>query len=213
MNQIKAIGFDLDNTLYAQTQEIKEIIEGNISTKASELLGVSKDLALRDYLQYHSELQSGRRSLMHMGINEGLANIIVEEAVVNSNILNYLERDQRLVDMLNNLKIKYELFLITTSTKDNSINKLNALGIVYDIFDPRLYRDSQYLRDDGSAFKYITGYLNLNLDELMFVGDREKIDIIPAKKLGVTTAIVNAKSEHADYQLEEIYDLEKILLT
>ena len=46
----------------------------------------------------------------------------------------------------------------------------------------------------------------------MFVGDREKSDILPAKKLGIKTAIVNSMSQSADYQLKTIYDLEEILL-
>ena len=46
---------------------------------------------------------------------------------------------------------------------------------------------------------------------MMFVGDREKVDIIPAAKLGMLTAIVNAKSELAHFELQAIHDLEKIL--
>ena len=64
---------------------------------------------------------------------------------------------------------------------------------------------------NGSVFIYVADYHKLSFNNMMFVGDREKTDIIPAKKLGITTFIVNANSDSADYQLDEIYNLEKIL--
>jgi len=54
--------------------------------------------------------------------------------------------------------------------------------------------------------------LKIELSELFFVGDREEVDILPALKFGITTAIVNSSSNAASYELKKIYDLEKILL-
>ncbi len=207
---IDLVGFDLDKTLYKPNPVIDDKITDYVCRKGSEFLKQDYDSVRNKYDELFIKTQSGKDSLSLMGVENAVD--IIQEALEYSDIASILERDDRLVRTMHKLKNNFKLFLITGSGRKISTDKLSALGIDENIFFPRLYADSNYKRKDGSAFNYISNMCNVPFERMMFVGDREKADILPAKKLGMTTAIVNERSNQADYQLKEIYDLEHILL-
>ena len=65
ISEIKAIGFDLDNTLYKITDEINELIREYACIRASEELGLPYAVVRNQFNHFYSENQSGSRSLMH----------------------------------------------------------------------------------------------------------------------------------------------------
>jgi FMN phosphatase YigB (HAD superfamily) len=169
------------------------------------------DVVRKVFQKANSELQSARRSLSLLGIPIEDGKLFVQEALENANIAKALKEDKRLCYMMSNIVDKYHVYLITSSSKDQTKKKLNALGLETKLFYPLLDSDAKYLRDDGQAFTHVSAILNVPLADMMFVGDREKVDIIPGANLGMLTAIVNAKSDIANFQLSTIYELEKIL--
>jgi FMN phosphatase YigB (HAD superfamily) len=208
---VDAVGFDLDNTLYRETQEVKDIIMRYILTKASSLLEEPVEAIKPKYQQLYLASQSARQSLEALGI-PGAA-LLVQEALEQADVARILPRDERLVSLFDRLQKDYCLFLITGSSERQSLRKLQALGLEQTRFAVSLYAGSPYTRYDGTAFTYIASTTIIPLHRLFFIGDREQADIIPAKKLGIKTAIVHGTSTAADYQLEAIYDLERILLS
>jgi len=44
-------------------------------------------------------------------------------------------------------------------------------------------------------------------EEILYVGDRVKVDVLPAKEVGMKTGLVWDKSEKADYSFEKIEDI------
>lgn len=209
IEQITSLGFDLDNTLYRQGPEMNEKIQEYACRKASTLLSQPYETVRSRFDQNFSETQSGSRSLEAIGITNGRE--IIQEALENADIASVLKEDVRLQRMLDKLASSYKLFLITGSSKQIALGKLEAMGLLDPlVFNPTFYAESPYRREDGTAFQYVARLHNVGFDRMMFVGDREKVDIIPAKDLGIKTAIVNAASDLADIQLREIYELEKI---
>lgn len=206
---IALLGFDLDKTLYKPDPKIDERIQEYICRKASEILGVSYNEAKRRFHESYSKTQSGTLSLNDLGIENGFE--IVQEALENADVASVLERDGRLIEMLNRLSVPYRLFLLTSSNQDSALKKLSALGINPKIFSPAFYGYPPSERVNGLPFPEISRQYGVPFERMMFVGDRENVDIIPAKQLGIKTAIVHGKSSEADYQLDEIYDLEIIL--
>lgn len=211
MMDIKSVGFDFDNTLYEPNPEINEKIREYVCRHASEALNKSYASIRKKFDELYLETESGSESLKLLGISEG--KVLMQEALEKADIASVLKKDDRLVRVLSKLNESYRLFLITGSSERISLKKLGVLGINPDLFHPKLYFDSPFLREDGgSAFKYVSELHGVSLEQMMFVGDREQIDIIPANELGLTTAIVNGKSKIATYELLDIYELEEILL-
>lgn len=210
VEKIKAVGFDLDGTLYIKTKEIDDIIQEYIIKEASKLLKRPIEEVRVGFLESYRQTQSGSTSLNSLGIKEGKN--LVQEAVEYADIASVLKTDRELSAILTDLSCYYKLFLITSSPENAALSKLNALGIEDKIFQSKIYGESIYIRDDGSAFRYIANLFNIKLEEMMFIGDREKTDIVPASNLGITTAIVNNHSKLAAYNLKNIYQLREILL-
>ncbi len=209
--KIVHIGFDLDNTLFKPNARINEYIRSYACRQASELLGQSYEQVRSAFDEQFALLKSFRGSLRAVGIED--ATPIVQEALEQEEIVSLLQKDEALNAMLVRLSVRYGLFLITTNTEKVALRKLQALGIDADLFDPKIYEleNPLYIRRDGSAFHRVSQLQSIDLSQMLFVGDRESTDILPAKQLGMMTAIVNAKSSQADYQLEDIYQLEEIL--
>jgi HAD superfamily hydrolase (TIGR01549 family) len=206
---IKAVGFDLDNTLYVQTDEVRERIKEYIVEHASRTLGSDPSEFRSAYDEAFSQKRSARLALESLGIGDGLS--FVASALEDVDITSALSKNERLDFLLRRIAASYRTFLITGSMEEQALAKLEKLGIDPSTFEISLYAGSRYERTDGSAFRYIATRLGIAPEEMLFVGDREKVDILPARAAGLRTAIVNGTSEHAHYNLKEIYALEKIL--
>lgn len=211
---IEAVGFDVDNTLYKNTSELYAITQNQIIHLASQEKGGNYEETKQEFYKYFNELQSASKSLSKMGIDRSKAQAIVQRALETTDLTPVLHKNEKLSSLMRSLAERYKLFIITGGSPDFTRKKLSALGIEdhESLFKLQLYSDSQYRREDGSAFEYVSEQLSVPFGKMMFIGDREAVDIIPAKRLGLVTAIVNNSSKEADYSLDEIYALEHILL-
>ncbi|MEK6871615.1 MAG: HAD family hydrolase [Nanoarchaeota archaeon] len=212
IQKISCVGFDLDNTLFKPNAAINERIREYACRRASEVLHQPYEIVRSAFNEHYNRLQSGRRSLQVIGVEN--VDEIMQSALEKADIVSLLQKDRALDLMIRKLSHRYKLFLITTNMESTALRKLSALGIEEHFFYPKIYEleNKLYKRLDGSAFQYVSRIHSTDLSQMLFVGDREETDILPAKKLALTTAIVNATSSHADYQLQNIYQLEEILL-
>ena len=216
--RIKAFGFDLDKTLYPPHPEIDMRIREYLC------LDVVTRLSGRDHDEVHEEFYrnleksgSGSRTVAKMlSIGREEARPYVDQAQAEANIVDILKRDPKLVGLLKLIKDACPTFLITSSDEEMALRKLEALGVRRHsaIFSMCFYAGSEYAREDGSAFRYVSEKLNVPFPEMIFVGDREGVDIVPANRLGIKTARVHIKPDEetvADYRLETIYELRRFL--
>jgi FMN phosphatase YigB (HAD superfamily) len=218
MTNIRAVGFDLDLTLYRPNEKVTNSICNYIVQVASDFLSKSQKEIRKELKEecesFYVKNKSIRRTLMKIGMDEEQAKIFSQEAVENAKIASYLQKDERLVGMLHRLHEAYELFLITSSSEDNALAKLHALGVNESFFSPRQYGRTNYTRESGSAFEFISSTLGIPSAEMMFVGDREEVDIVPASNMGFMTVLVNHENiqeSMATFKIKEIYELEDIL--
>jgi len=61
------------------------------------------------------------------------------------------------------------------------------------------------------AYKHIVESSGLPAGETMYVGDRVAGDIVPAKSAGMQTVLVGSESDEADYSIEKITDINRVL--
>lgn len=206
------IGFDVDNTFYKIDGKVQKTIWRYISQKSAEQINVNSDEFYHKFVKLYQEKKSASTALKELGISDGPN--IVQEAMENANVAENLRKDHELINLMNFLKPHYKLFIITGGTKKATSDKLKALGLEQSIFDPIITTPEYNLkREDGGAFFYVSRYLSVDFKKILFVGDREKVDIIPANNLGIDTVIVNKpdnQESQATYILEKIYNLKDI---
>lgn len=208
--RIVYIGFDLDNTFFKPNARINEYIRAFACRRASEILDRPHDEVRIIFNEHFARLESCRQSLRAMGIED--VNTIMQNSLEQEEIIELLKRDDALNAMFHRLAVRYPLYLITTNSREVTEKKLDKLGIDKELFCPMIceLETPKLTREDGSAFRHVAQELSAEFVQMLFVGDREKTDIIPAKKLGMIAIAVHIPSAHADYSLDDIHDLEKL---
>jgi HAD superfamily hydrolase (TIGR01549 family) len=205
MKNIKAIGFDVDGTLYHAPDAMSVEVGKILITKAAEALSRDPDELAEEYIKRRDEYHSNTQTLNSFGL-EG--DKIFQEVWDSIAIEKYVAKDLKLVRMMAELKKKYRLFIITNGTSKQVERKITNLGIDYHDFDPRIYcYDQGWVKPDPQPFLAAIESLNLKPEEIVYVGDREDIDVEGAQAVGMKTIFVGGKSEKADASCESIYSI------
>lgn len=208
--KIAAIGFDVDGTLYHAPDAMSVEVGKILIQKAAESLSQDPDDLAEEYIKRRDELRSNTATLNSFGLD---GERIFQEVWDGIAIEKYVVKDTRLVTMLNKLKKKYKLFLISNGTGSQIERKLKFLGLDYHDFDPRIYcYDQGWIKPEPSPFLAAIESLGLKSEEIVYVGDREDIDIEGAQTVGMRTIFVGGrKSSKADANCESVYDIVTVL--
>jgi HAD superfamily hydrolase (TIGR01549 family) len=207
--QIKAVGFDVDGTLYHTPDAMGAHVGKILIQKAAEALSQDPDDLAEEYLRRREEYRSNTATLNSFGL-EGEK--IFQEVWNEIAIEKYVERDEKLVEVIKILNTKYKLFIISNGTGTQIERKLALLGLNYHDFEPRIYcYDHDWVKPDPAPFLAAVESLGLKPEQTAYVGDREDIDIEGATALGMKTIYVGQKSTKADASIEVVYDIVSIL--
>ena len=117
--------------------------------------------------------------------------------------------------LLFRLQKKYRLALVSEAPLVWIKHVLEELGIS-DIFQDQIFSgEGNNRKGFGNAFSQITKMLKVKPIDCISVGDQEKTDIIPAKKIGMKAIYINSKdiSPVADANIRDISELEETILT
>lgn len=210
-SDITVIGFDLDGTLYQATDAINGRIRDEIAKKILiKKSDINEIKEAREYFENrYKELESGSKVLREVGYKNPKE--IMDECIAIADVSDLINKDSRLSDILNQLSEKYKLFLLTSSPKYSGMKKLESLGLNTNIFENMFYSDTLNLsKTDGTAFKYVAELFKG--EKILYIGDRKKSDILPAKKYGLKTIAVWSEILEADLSLKNIYDIGGVLL-
>jgi HAD superfamily hydrolase (TIGR01549 family) len=207
---VHAIGFDVDGTLY-QTPDAMGVAVGKILIeKAATLLNRDPDELAEEYLKRRDEYRSNTYTLNSFGL-PGVQ--IFQEVWDSIAIEDYVVKDTRLIEMIRQLKKRYALFLISNGTGKQVERKLTHLGLDYHDFEPRIYcYDHGWMKPDPQPFLAAIASLDLKPEEIVYVGDREDIDIEGAHSVGMQAIYVGGMCEVADASCETVYDMESLFI-
>ncbi len=195
-SKIKIIGFDLDQTLYPKSPLIDEAIQGYLFEEISLLKKISKDEAKKIFDSYYKNGKglSGSKTLIQIGFGENRAKNLVQEALENADISEFLKPNKDILSILKYLKNKYSsLDIITGSNKKNTLIKLDKLKINTSLFKNILTSDNAS-KSDLDAYKiWMSYYPNLLPENFLYIGDRPSTDYEKPKDLGIKSILVNIK--------------------
>lgn len=207
--KVKAIGFDVDGTLYNTPDAMSVAVAKILIEKAATELSRDPDDLAEEYIKRRDEFRSNTKTLNSFGLD---GEKIFQEVWDGIAIEKYVSPDEKLVKMIAKLRKKYQIFLISNGTGRQVERKLKYLGFNYKDFDPRIYcYDQGWMKPDPQPFLAAIESLNLNPEEIVYVGDREDIDIEGAQAVGMKTIFVGGKSDLADVSCETVYDIGLLL--
>jgi HAD superfamily hydrolase (TIGR01549 family) len=207
--KIKAIGFDVDGTLYNTPDSMSVAVAKILIEKAAAALLRDPDDLAEEYIKRRDEFRSNTKTLNSFGLD---GEKIFQDVWDGIAIEKYVTPDDKLVKMIAKLKKIYQIFIISNGTGRQVERKLQYLGLNYKDFDPRIYcYDQGWMKPDPQPFLAALESLQLNPGEIVYVGDREDIDIEGAQAVGMQAIYVGGKSDKADASIEVVYDIVSIL--
>jgi HAD superfamily hydrolase (TIGR01549 family) len=186
IKKIKLVAWDLDGTLYQANAQLKQAIDQLKFRTIADKLEVSLKEAKNKFKQVYQELNSNTKTLNHFGIN-GQQFFI--DAWLKLDLEKYIPPNPELAKNLKRLKAETSLkqYILTNSnTQETVLKKLNLIGIDSKVFD-QIHTSVEigYNKPDEEAFQVLWNESGFKKNEIVYVGDRIKTDIRPAKKLGL----------------------------
>lgn len=195
---IKAVVFDLDDTLYPERDYVKSGFNavGNYIESKYDLTGIREELlALFDA---NKADVYGRILLAHC-LPASESAILIE--IYRTHKPDKLELFPDAMPIIEYLKAQgIKIGIITDGRVDGQRNKVEALGIA-DLFDNIIYTDSlggeQYRKPHRASYEQMSNALGVDFSEMLYVGDNPIKDYAISTELPITTIeIVRAYKIH-----------------
>jgi putative hydrolase of the HAD superfamily len=220
--KIKAVLFDVDNTLIDFMEMKQESCKAAVHAMINAGLQMPEDEAYEKLLNIYFSLGiESDVAFTRFLENEKQFSHKILAAAINT----YLETKTRFLRPYSNVetvlkKLKQMglfLAIVTDAPKTKAYQRLLAMNIEAYFRFVVGYEDTNNTKTTGLPFllalenlrKELPGIAN---DEILMIGDSLERDIIPAKKLGLLTALskygeFKAQDSSADFNLEDISDI------
>ena len=211
---IKAIIFDLDNTLIDRQRAFKEMLIRKFNSLFNDEKLVNQ--MVKDVNDWDNNGTVERIVVFKKWVEKYNVTCITPEQLDKewsneSGSVAFLYDDVK--ETLIKLKEKYKLAILTNGNTVSQRRKLNTINI-YDLLDYTLV-SSEYIarKPDKQIFEYTAKQLGLKTNECIYVGDNYNIDVLGSKNAGMTPIFVSRKGEmHDDVTtIKKISELLKIL--
>lgn len=212
---VRVLVWDFDGTLYKPIPELwKEIREAEYQT-IMDHTGWSHEKTAEEFTRLHTIIPSATATVASLsGITTFQAALYGEGFIDRKK---YLHRDPKLVQLF---KRFYRLthYLLVNGVRQSTRDALGVLGISPEIFTEIVTSEIVGENKPGEkGFRYILGKTGLPPGDHLMIGDRETVDLVPAKKLGMKTCLVwadqNKKFSSADIILPTVYDVKNLVLS
>lgn len=204
---IGVIVWDIDDTLYHGVPSISQHIHGRVIDHIQELLAVSVDEAEARYQEIYDQLGSTTMTLDHLGLD---GRRIIEDAFSQVDFTKALAKDERLLRLFQELN-QFHHVVLSNSDSVSTRRKLKALGLPLKTFSAIFTTyDMPYVKPDPSVFEHVIKQTSFAPQQHLFVGDRLKADIMPAKAAGMHTALVWSHSDVPDVSFDTVYQVGRL---
>ena len=218
---IKAIVFDLDNTLIDFMKMKRLSCEAAMDAMISTGLKIKKEKGLKIMFQLYSQYGYEYQKIFQVFMKKVLGRI--DYGIMASGIVAYRRVKEGLlypypnvVPTLNKLKKKYKLAILSDAPRMQAWIRLAAMRI-QDKFDFVItFDDTKSKKPNKKPFLYLLKKLKLKPEECLMIGDSLKRDIAPAKSLGFKNVFAKYGEDKEkarakpDYIINDIKELLKI---
>jgi len=220
---IKAIAFDLDNTLIdfwqmkikscdaAARAMIKHGLKADRKRTVREIFHIY-DTKGYEYQEVFTDLiKKFNKKLDFRILGAGVA---AYQKVKGEMLFPYPD----VVPVLKKLKKKYRLAIVTDSPRLQPFTRLAALGIL-SYFDTIVtFDDTHKHKPDPAPFRFLLKKLKLKPEQVIFVGDSPRRDMPGARAVGMTTVFAKyglipreREAPKADYTINRFRDLLQVV--
>lgn len=227
MTRIKAIIFDLDDTLLDTTDLIKDVaIKKAIDSMISSGLNTSKEKAFKNIKEIlNKDPCADKFRILAENIYKNKNKKELEKIIKSGKDAYYsynintenIKLEKEIKDTLIKLNKEYTLALISTGNPKLQFQKIDALGLRE--FFNHIYINQKDTKEE--CFLEAVEALGIKANRIMGIGDRLDVDIKASNKLGLTSVQIKkgtyknlkpkSELEKPDYKIKKIVDILDIL--
>ena len=202
---IKAVIFDIDGTLYYSSSYLRHLTRAVIEALA-ELMEVNLREAEIKFRSVKNRVKTISMGLKLLGIDRHRFYEVIVEKVEPCK---YIKPRPELKRLLANLKAnKIKVGCHTNSSRKLAEKVLRCLGLSLKDFDLMITCDDVEPKPSEEGYLAAMKTLGLKPDEILYVGDRWEVEVEPAKRLGMKTALVSPKLRgDPDMHLKDVMEL------
>lgn len=213
----KILIWDLDNTLYPETEEFKEMLDEAAATAAIEDLGVPLDFptAKAKVTESYKKFRDGGEIFVR---EYGISPKDMFEAYHKRKPINPIIPYENLLENLE--KLPYEQYIFSTSSREVCEKILKHIGL-YEFFKGRFYSVEDFgvykKNESCEVYKQVCEKIGAEPEDCIFIDDSYS-NLEFAKEAGLTTVRIFYKDNSAkgmpfiDYACKGIYNfLENIM--
>ena len=209
---IKALIFDLDNTLIDRQKAFREMLVREFSkiTENSDLINKMTD----DIISWDKNGEVSRDITFSMWKDKyNFQNPTPEQLSVSwsneSGKVAYLYPDVR--ETLTKLKDKYTIAVLSNGNKTSQRRKLETIAI-YDLLDYSLISgEFEVNKPDPKIYHFVCKQLGLKPEECAYIGDNYRIDVEGSKNAGLYPIYVCRSKDVAETNVVTIKNISELL--
>lgn len=204
---IKVIIFDLDGTLY-KSEEIRKQFAKAAYITLTKIKNISREEARALIEERRDAIQKKQGFPAPYTLTLVSYGVPIEfwhkENVRLFDPRNHLNKDEKLKRVLETLKTKYRLAILTNNNDVQTARILEALGLD-SLFDKIFtYNSFKIIKPNPEFLERAATALDVKPEECLVVGDRYHVDLAPAKQLGMD--IYEVKGPEGIYKLPEVIE-------
>lgn len=203
--------WDFDGTLYKSRPEFSDAIRAKEIQVIMRHTGWSEDKAKEEFYKiFKQKTPSGTRVV---SLLTGIGNTQASVETSDNDFYISLYKDPMLSNMFLSLQ-RLTHYLLVNGSRGSAARGLHILGLNPAIFTEVVTSETVgETKPSPKGFLYIMHKTGLPAISHMMIGDREAVDLAPAKALGMKTCLVwsGPKSNIADIALRSVYEVADVL--
>jgi HAD superfamily hydrolase (TIGR01549 family) len=209
---IQILIWDFDGTFYKPNQALFQAVRQGEYRTIMELRHMTYDAAVEEFAKYYKKITpSATQTVARIcGVTTTDAALYMEKYYDRRQ---FLSRDEKLIDLFGTLK-KHTHYILANGVRHRLEETLGVLGVPKHTFVEIVTSEQAgENKPSDKGFRYILKKTGLPAGSHLMIGDRESVDIIPAKAVGMHTCLVwsDTPSTFADVTLPTVYDIVTVL--
>jgi HAD superfamily hydrolase (TIGR01549 family) len=207
ITNIGVIVWDVDRTLYKAIPEMQQFIRARVVELIQKKKNLTAAQAQQQFDETYKKLNSTTLTLDSFGY-DGRREI--DQCFLEMDLEKLLKPDERLKKLLTQLK-HFHHVILSNGTRAATERKLNALGLPLSFFSA-IYPtyDLPVIKPDKHVFEHVIKQTGFAPHQHLSVGDMVATDILPAKAVGMRTALVGHLSPQADVSFTDVYGVGRL---
>ena len=207
---MKRLIFDLDNTLILWKNEYREAMKNTVEHFNLDLDYATLDDLVEIYENYYDKYTIDNiTELFNKQLNLNLTNEFTEYWL--KELGNMADDDLNIKPLLEYLKSKYELVVLTNWFKESQLSRLKKIDI--EKYFANIYGGEDAIKPNKEAYLKAIG--NRDIADCIMIGDNLKVDIEGAVDIGLKAILVDIKDIYPDSdkytRIKNIHELKEML--